>query len=83
MDCCCDRCGEKMRQVDLSEKEKVFQVSYRTMGFAEEGAHQWRTLYLCMDCQKELRREFYYRGLMRNDKQEEEEREQALRQVYR
>lgn len=65
----CDRCGEMYFEGD----HKVFKVSYETMGYVSrvtdkaEPKKVWRTLYLCPDCQSELRAEFYRRGMMHHD----------------
>lgn len=54
----CDRCDEKMRKEDLDAR--YFEVSYKPLS---SDAPEWRSLTLCEDCQKDLRKEFYSRGL--------------------
>lgn len=79
----CCRCGEKMRQIDLATNHQVFQVSYLTLGFTEENEQQaWRTADYCLDCQKDLRWEFYQRGLVINDKTNAELDERARKEPW-
>ena len=65
----CTRCEELYRPCDVHE---VFKIQYETVGFIdnetnkEEPYHAWRTVDLCGDCQKDLRMEFYRRGLVRH-----------------
>ena len=51
----CNRCGDKMLPVD---KEKVFRVGYSRLS---DGV--WQEIDLCINCQKDLRNEFYLRRL--------------------
>ena len=51
----CNRCGEKMLPQD---EEKVFNVGYSRLS---DGI--WQEIRLCIDCQKDLRNEFYMRRL--------------------
>ena len=59
----CIRCGEKMRQEDLDTK--IFSVSYSPLGVDKDG--MWSTITLCDSCQRDLRNEFYRRGLVIKD----------------
>lgn len=58
----CDRCGEDYHPNDVNLRT-VLTVGYETLGEVE-GRHIWKSLDLCPDCQRDLRLEFYQRGLM-------------------
>lgn len=62
----CDRCGEHMRNVDT--ECHLFDVGYKPIS---DERVEWRRLTLCEDCQKELRLEFYKRGLIYRPKTKE------------
>lgn len=57
----CYRCGEKMRKVD--KETRIFEIGYKPIG---NDAPEWREVELCMDCQRDLRLEFYRRGMLYN-----------------
>ena len=60
----CDRCGEEF----YKEDKDIFKVSYETLGSTKDGSeHKWVTLDLCRECQRELRVEFYKRGVIKDD----------------
>lgn len=58
----CDRCGEKILPQD--ENVKVFSAGYKPLGI---DSPEWRELTLCEDCQRDLRNEFYKRGIFYHD----------------
>ena len=61
----CDRCGEKFRP---SDTEDIFHVGYKTIEDSEmTGDKVWRRLDLCESCQKDLRLEFYKRGITKRN----------------
>ena len=57
----CDRCGEEMRPID--KETRIFSASYEPLN-EESNPGDWATLSLCEDCQRDLRMEFYKRGII-------------------